>query len=243
MLWIFGCQRSGTTLLGRVIEKDFRALVLHEDSQLTGSAGHRLRLKPLDELQRVIHNMRYPFIVAKPLVESQRASEILEQFPTSCALWMYRNYRDVINSHVHRFEAQVEHLRSIMNDDENNWRSQNISPEVRSVISNFYSESISRENAAALIWFARNMLFFEQGLDSDPRVQSLDYYEFVTQPDSSLEKIYRLAEIDLPDNRIASVVDAKSLGHGRNIELDPEIEELCQDLSGRLATYSEAQSH
>ncbi|MCG8650040.1 MAG: sulfotransferase, partial [Pirellulales bacterium] len=234
VLWIFGCQRSGTTLLGRVLERDHRALVMQEDSILTGTSHGRLRLKALDEVETLIGQVRHPLIVVKPLVESQRAGEILDRFPDSRAIWMHRDVQDVVNSHVKRFKGQRTFLDALLGGGEDDWRAQNTSAETREVIAKYHHAEISREDAAALIWIARNRLLFEQDLIDHPRLFVLDYRDLVLHSNDKLQAIYESLDLDFPRSPLAQVIDDKSLNQGSRITLNEEIAQLCDQLADRL---------
>ncbi len=97
LLFIFGSQRSGTTLMTRLFARDLYTKVYAEYSGLSvavnGARG--LRLRPLEEIAQELHKVKAPLVVLKPLAETQNAANILDFFPGSKALWMYRHYQDV----------------------------------------------------------------------------------------------------------------------------------------------------
>ena len=67
VLFIVGCQRSGTTLLSRIFERDLQTKTFGEAGAVTrqGSTS-RLRLKPLSDVQQEIERAHAPLIVIKP---------------------------------------------------------------------------------------------------------------------------------------------------------------------------------
>src|SRR5262245_20893973 len=104
VLFIVGCQRSGTTLLTRLLDTDVGCRVFREHSELSSAdeaAG--IRLKPLPEVAAILGRVRAPLVVAKPLVETQNVRSLLEHFPGSRALFMYRGYADVARSDLAKF--------------------------------------------------------------------------------------------------------------------------------------------
>ena len=72
---------------------------------------------------------------------------------------------------------------------------------------------MNKHDAAALFWFARNQLFFEQGLHQHPRVTMLRYEDFATDPPKAIEQIYHHLKRDFPGKHILKEVHAKSLRH------------------------------
>jgi len=83
-IFIFGCQRSGTTLLERIFRHDFNSAVFGEFSDLNIDID-RTVWKPFPEVQRHFKMCRASYVVARSLYESGRASEILDFFPHAVA--------------------------------------------------------------------------------------------------------------------------------------------------------------
>ena len=236
---IVGCQRSGTTLLGQVFDKDFRTTVLHEESPITGAGGHRLRLRPYDEVNGILAAVPTPLIVAKPLVESQHTPEMLREIPGSKAVWMFRHYRDAAHSNVNRFSTQIKHLKSVIDSvpeslDTGNWRTERVSRQTRALLAGLFSDRSSPYDAAALMWYARNVLFFDLGLDAHPDVTMCRYEDLVTRPAQTVQSIYRFLGVDYPRREVADIVDSRSVRLGRSVELHEGVGQLCRGLLERL---------
>ncbi|MCC6493236.1 MAG: sulfotransferase domain-containing protein [Pirellulales bacterium] len=235
ILFIVGCQRSGTTLIGNILAQDLRAAVLQEQSCIT--RGSSLRLRPHAEVQRLLHGLRAPLVVAKPIVESQWTPELLQHVAGSRALWMHRHYRDVVRSNVKRFASQVEGLRMAATGAPPSWRNERLSPATQEILRRHFHEDIRREDAAALGWYARNVLFFELGLDSRRDVMLCRYEELVSCPDAVLGRIYSFIELAPPRRRITGDVDTRSVGLGEQSQISPSIERLCEGLWQRFDSY------
>lgn len=228
VLLIFGCQRSGTTLMGNVFAKDLRTAVLQEMSCITGN--HTLRLRPCPEVNRILSSFRAPLVVAKPIVEGQRAPELLAEISGAKAIWMFRDFHDVVRSNVQRFHSQIDGLRMASTGTPPSWRNENISESTQSILRHYYSEDMPRADAAALGWYSRNILFFELGLDRHDSAMLCKYEDFVSRPDEVMAGIYQHVGMNYPRSRITGDVDRQSLGHGRQADLNENIAALCSEL-------------
>ena len=80
ILFIVGCQRSGTSLMTRIFFRDVRAKVYRESSILSSKDPFRLRLNPLPLVEKRISRDKAPLIILKPLVESQNIIKLAGLF-------------------------------------------------------------------------------------------------------------------------------------------------------------------
>lgn len=243
ILFILGCQRSGTSLMTRIFFRDIYAKVYRESSKLSSQDIEKLRLNSLDLVQKNFENEKAPLIVLKPLVESQNTPQLLDFFANSAGLWLYRHYKDVAISNLRAFGMTngIADLRPIIENQVANWRSEKVSCATRAIIAEHFVETMNPHDAAALFWFARNQLFFELGLESHPRVFLCQYEALVTQPKSIMREIYKSIGCTYPGDQIISEVHANSLKRGGNIQLSPPIEKLCNELWERINCVYDAQ--
>ena len=145
ILFIVGCQRSGTTMMSEVFELDLRAKVYGEFSKLSSEDYLGIRLNPLSSVEKVVKKQRAPLIVLKPLVESQNLTKLLSFFPGSKALWMYRHYKDVARSNLNKFGESngIKDLRPIILNEDRNWRSEFVPDTVRHEVAKYFSEDFN----------------------------------------------------------------------------------------------------
>lgn len=243
ILFIVGCQRSGTTMMLHVFEGDLNTQCFAERSKLTSNDTARgIRLNSLDSIKKDLSKIKAPLIVIKPLVESQNTPKLLDYFSNSHAVWMYRNYKDVALSNIKQFgmDSCLSNLRPIINNDKNNWRAERVPEHVREIISRHFSEDMSPYDAAALFWFVRNSLYFDLNLDEDPRVILLKYEDFVVEPEKHMRAIYRQVGQEYPATSIASIVHSNSIKKGKDIEFSPDVEAIVRELQDKLEAVYQA---
>lgn len=237
IVFVAGCQRSGTTMTAKIFGADPDAFVFPEMSSLSsGDKLERLRFNDLDNVERQIRWTRAPLVVAKPLVESARLRELMSRFPNSTVLWMVRDYRDVAASNLVRWGEQngFDDLSPILAGDRTNWRAFGLSDETTDLVKRLHADGLKPADAACLFWYTRNTLLFDQNLDSDERVYLQRYSELVTYPEGAMKSFYAAIGVDYPSQPITGEVRVSSLGKGADIELSPQIAELCDRMYTRL---------
>ncbi|WP_374686563.1 sulfotransferase domain-containing protein [Promineifilum sp.] len=243
ILFILGIQRAGTSLMYWVFERDFDVKIYRESSELTsGDVLEHVRLNPLPEVKARIGRASAPVVVLKPLVESQRVHELLATFPGSKALWQYRHYQDVASSNLKAFgmDNGLKDLQPFLENDPNNWRSQNSSTETRETLRRFVRDDMNPYDAAALFWWARCRLYFDLKLDRDPNVLLCRYEDLATNPAGVMRRVYNFIDRAYPGDHITRDVHPQSVGKGRVSKLSPEVDRLCADLLAQLDQQNEA---
>lgn len=197
---------------------------------------NRLRLDPLDMVEAKIEQISAPLVVLKPIVESQNAVKLLAHFESAKAIWMFRHHKDVVSSNLRKFGERngIKDIRPIVEDQQDNWRAQGVSASTREIICRYFSEDMNPADAAALFWFSRNRLFFEQGLDKERRVKLCKYDDLVSRPDTVVEQLYQFLGIDYPGRGIVTEVSPQSIGKGKDVGISKDIDELCTGLLNDL---------
>lgn len=86
ILFIVGSQRSGTSIVPDVLNRDLNTKCLGEFNTLTSDDPiGKIRLNSLELVREEFSKIKAPFIVVKPLVESQNTPELLSYFHNSTA--------------------------------------------------------------------------------------------------------------------------------------------------------------
>jgi Sulfotransferase domain len=231
VLLIFGCQRSGTTMLQQTfLDRSRRILILDEhDNRLGGDDPERLRWRSLPEVAAQLRRFPFELVVAKPLVESHRVLQILDALPAARAIWLLRSYRDVALSNVRRFGLAngFDDIRRVIQGSASDWRRAGASDHTIQTLADFRRLDLTSLDAAALFWWARNRLFYEQNLQSDRRVLLLRYEDLLCEPDTCLGRVTDHGgfrhELRSPAKRIR--------GNGRPpVTLSAPVEALCAEL-------------
>ena len=110
---------------------------------------------------------------------------------------------------------------------------ENMSPETAELLVEWTSTQISSHTGAAIMWYLRNQLFFEQGLDTNPRCLLVRYEKFVSRTDEQLRRICKFAGIRHLKRRAKSVFST-SVGRDSTPEIAPDVLGACEELFDRL---------
>jgi hypothetical protein len=237
---IFGCQRSGTTLLRNFIGLDsrFRDVGEGDPPYFHQEAGkHYLRLMDDDHVEALIHSQRSPWVLLKPLHDSQQAARLLKRFERSRGIWIYRHYQPVIQSHLRYYKHDALHyLAPLRMLDEASWILQGLGREVLQTIQELVVHAGDRpEDLYAVFWYVRNAQFFAQL--GEMRMLVLSYEELVLEPSKCLRVLSKHLDIEL-STAAAAVPHQSSLHPKETSTLHPIIQEACDQMHERLRAHS-----
>jgi hypothetical protein len=237
-LFIFGAQRSGTTHLERLFRADPRSVVHGEFSALSIQPDKTV-WPPLAQLRKQLETSSGKYVVARSLLASHRASEILDAFPTGRAVWMFRPAEEVVNSMLHKWGGKFEEIsRGVETDDDGLW-------ELEALWNRLATQMVQLSDAVpgsqdwhrdlyGLYWHARNGAYFDIGLHKDPRISLLSYRSLQTRPADSVGALVR--DIGLRPAWISFPLTTrgpKPEKH-RQPRFSAKIQTRCDDLYARL---------
>jgi hypothetical protein len=239
--FILGSQRSGTNMLNDAFDRDWNCMAFGEDHGLALGPAYehdlRWRWRPLNEIRTVFESLNAPLIVAKPIVESQRAVELLAHFSGSRIIWAYRDYKDVAQSSIKLFgaDASLHNLGAVLNPKlRTHWFSENLPDESRSLVARYFDPDRPLPDLKALGWLIRNSLFYQLGLDGEPRVTMSRYESLVGDPVGEMRRLYSFLDAEFPGPRVCSHMHQSSVSKGSHARVSTDINELCQRLLERL---------
>lgn len=234
--FIFGCHRSGTKMLLRTIERSRVTWTYPEHNRRAFDGDYRLR--PLSRVTELIESSPAEIVVFKPICDSHRADLLLDQFEAwdACGLWIYRGFRDVVNSLVGKWGRHFMTVMRKIGDgrrDEVGWRGERLSDELVSEIAPLCGENLSEQDAAAIFWYVRNRFYLDLGLHRDPRIRLVSYERVVEQPLEYLPTVFRFLGLAF-DPYFAGHIHGDAVGRRPPPALDRTVEVACDDLHSRL---------
>jgi hypothetical protein len=245
ILLIMACHRSGTSIVLSAFDKDKTSKTFGEFGILNIQTGpETLRLKALDKVKEILNKYRNDYFVLKPLAEIPNALNLLNAFPKSYIIWIYRDYKDVSSSNLKQFGKRngIDDLRPIVEKDQKNWRSFGASENTVSLISNHFSNEMDELDAAAWFWYSRNISFIEQDLHNHQRVIIIKYEDLVKDPESSFIAICAKANINYKPSLISDI-HARAVGKGKSIALSETVNNHCRELYQKLEEAYFNQAH
>ena len=239
VVWVAGVQRSGTNLLMKVLDRALHTDVFHETDP---RAFVRYEMRSLATIAALVQASRAPRVVVKSLCELQDMRRLLDTFPESRCLWLWRDPVAVAASMVASFGNFVRQARALAADPASmDWRGLGMSSATRNCLAEAVADdALDERSAAALMWYYRNILFFEQGLHRDPRVRLLRYEDFVHTPFQVLPPVFEFAGIPWHKRcaaRLGGSPPSGSTLEGRQALL-PKVAMRCAALAAELQAHT-----
>lgn len=187
-LFIFGCQRSGTTMLVDLLDSSDDVTTFGEG---TNRALRSHRLRNPERVTKLIRSGPAPVTAMKPICDAHLADVILDQHHGSRAVWIWRNPLDVARSALaHWGSHQLEVMASIRSGrfDDVGWRGERIPAETLEAIDRVPLRTAW--DGAVLMWFMRTSLYLTLGLDDDDRVLLIDYDALTQHPRHAVDRLF-----------------------------------------------------
>ena len=107
-VFVFGKQRSGTTMFMDILENREDTEVYQEWDK---SVYLDSRIRSLDAVAEAIEKSRAPFVCFKPICDSHLIGDFVSRFPEGKYIWIIRNYLDSANSEIRRFPDSEHAVR------------------------------------------------------------------------------------------------------------------------------------
>lgn len=232
-IFVFGAQRSGTTML-------INAFNILNDFYVYRESDHRAfdddyRIIDYKTVENLIDKSNFKFTVFKPISDSHLINEFLAKFPEAKAIWIYRNYKDVCNSSAKKWRSQDRNsINEIgtgnIRDD---WFTEGLSDDDLATIKRSYTDKFSLHDCNSLWWWARNRIVTRSELCAKSNVLLVDYDRLATHPADEIRNISRF--IESPEFvESSSYIHSKSVGKDPFPEIDGNVKALCDELSDQL---------
>jgi hypothetical protein len=231
VLFIAGMQRSGTNMLMDALERSFATDVYHEWDE-RAFVNYQMRDRAV--IRGLLRKSHGKVFVIKALCELQELTELMTIFENSKTIWIFRQYQDVVNSMIRSFGNMDKQIIRLANDpDSEAWLGKGMSEQTSAVLRDIVKPDISLASASALQWYIRNVLFFEQGFESNEKVLPVIYEQLVDIPKCEMERIFSFANINYSE-RIIRNIHSGSVGRRESPVIDAKIKELCSSLQQKI---------
>lgn len=233
VIFVAGVQRSGTNMLIEILERGWHTDVYREaDPRAFVNYEH----KPLPELTRVLRASPARYVIVKALCELQDLKSLLDTFAPARAVWMLRHYDDVVNSATELWRKMPYFLGEILHTSdggEAGWRAGGVFAATRAELARHWRPDLDNPTACALFWWLRNVLFFEQGLERDPRVRWVSYETLVNDPLTQVPPLFDFMGVPFAP-RVMAKVTPRSVRKRPAAAIDPDVRKLCDGLLARF---------
>lgn len=241
-LFLVGAQRSGTNMIAHGLDQAPEVAVYNEGDQ---RAFRAFQLREEAVVERLVSRCRRPFVLFKPLCDSDRTAELLDRSrpgPSARAIWAFRGVEGRVRSHVLKFgSSNLDAFQAfVRGTDTPSWQLRGVSAEHLELIRDLDVERMSNETASALFWYVRNAQFFDRGLDRRPDVMLVDYGAFLSDPEAAMTGLCEF--IGFPyRHTLIEHIGQQARTPRTAVVIDERVRELCAPLEERLRSAYQAQ--
>ena len=233
-VFLVGVQRSGTNMLTRGLERAPEVEVHNENDR---EAFERFRLRPVPVIRDIVVGSKHAFALFKPLCDSHRTLELLDELETPSpgrAIWAYRAFEGRVRSSVAKFgDSNLRALQRIAEGTaEGLWQAGGLSDDSIGLIRSFDYGRMTPESASALFWFVRNQLYFDLGLDRRTDVTLASYEAMVSEPERTMRSLCVFLGLPYRDDLIAGIEPRHP--SSPDVDIDPVIRARCVSLEAAL---------
>ncbi len=240
-VFVVGLQRSGTNLVMRLLDRFPETEVHNENSRV---AFDRFRLKQ-GEVASVVDRSPHRLVVFKPLMDSHAVTDLLaigDPERPARAIWVYRNPDARARSAVAKFGSNnLEAAAAIARGQSPiPWQAEGLSAEAIELAAAMDYEHMTPESGAILMWYLRNIIFFEQGLDRRDDILLLSYDMLVESPSEVREALLRFVGLS---ERPGLFADDEVRTRRPTVydDVPPDLRRACDELQVKLDQVAAAQ--
>ncbi len=234
-VYVVGLQRSGTNMVVRGLDRAPEFEVHNENDRTVFS---RYQLRSTERVAQVVAASRQQFVLFKPLCDSDRVTTLLDDLGTAVpgrAVWIYRAVDGRVRSAVTKFGDHDQQVLATVaaGGGGHLWQARALTARQRELVASLDPAGMTPASGSALLWYLRNELYFELGLDRRDDVALVSYDAFVRDADAAMRALCAFLGARYRPALVAHV-DRRSWRPGPQLDIDPRVRRLCDDLTARL---------
>jgi hypothetical protein len=239
-VFIVGAQRSGTRLPVQILAQ---APEIATYSEGAAPFFDDVFLRPLDRLEELALKSPAAIIALKPICETHRIHDLLDRFPSSKAVWIFRNYQATALSASRKWTAGRAALGLIARrqNAKDDWRVGGLSEEKLQLVRRLYRDDMSEYEAHAVMWYLRNGLYFDLGAHERKEILLVRYEALIGDPQEQFARLFRFVGAPVPEGALATIRTSNRPPREAP-PISPEISMLCEELQDRLIAHHNATS-
>ena len=235
VVFVVGAQRSGTRLPIQVLDRIPEISTFHEGSDPYFDG---VMLRPLEEIERLVRRSPAAVVALKPICETHRTKELLDRFPGSKAIWIFRNFEDTVNSASLKWSSGRTVLRRLADGQlkQGDWRRGGLTQEKLRIVRRLYRDDMSQHEANAVMWYLRNSLFFDLGCDQRSDVLLVRYEDLDGEPREHVARIFGFLGVPVSNAALEAIGGGGRAGRAFP-DISPDIRRLCEEVHERLLAH------
>jgi len=241
--FLVGCNRSGTNMLVFGLGNSPYVELRNEDD---AESFEEWYLRDLSVLRAIVDRSPASIVLFKPILETSRTRALLDEFPSSRALFAFRHYDDVANSLVSKAirDGHPGHEKLLMSSWQEGrsvaFRGFPPSPESLEAIRSVWRPDLNDESGAALYWYLYNRFYFDYDMGKDDRILMIQYEAAVTDKEKVFEGVCEHLGLEF-DPRLIADFRTSSVRKSDAPPLDPAVRALCEELWTKMCAAWKAQ--
>lgn len=233
--FVLGCQRSGTNMLIRTLDRMMEVDRFDEDDP-RAFVGNRILGKKIRD--RLIARSDASCVIFKPICDSHRALDLFRDHPPAKVIWIYRHFSDVAASAIQYWgdlsRLFITDLLAGGGDwNQFQWNREGVTEEMLTPVRAAIKSKITDIDAACIFWYLRNATFFSQMLQSHQNVRLIRYETLVADPGPGFANLCSFLNLAFDPTAVARV-HKESVGKGASNPITPNVYTLCEGLLHRL---------
>jgi hypothetical protein len=228
--FLVGCGRSGTNML---VDRLSRSWELEPVNEYDPTAFQEWWLRDLDTVAAVARRSRARSVLFKPILDTPRVPELLERCPEAQVLYAARQWPDVVRSALALFGPHnwPSRVAGWMADDFAEFGAA-VPEGTRRRVRSLWRADLDPASATALYWLFYTGLYFDLGLNADPRVRLVCYEAVLEQPEAQLREICHFLGIGSRP-RMAAGVAPLNRHTAAPLAVEPAVADACDALYAR----------